>query len=269
MAARVVTTTRRTSGRSVRVSQGEERGLAAISAHNTPRGHTTMSGEKINGTPPSRVDAGAVPGAQPEDEHERILGEISHELGNFFHKLYYWTEFLEEKRAEVADGTAVQMLGRTIRSLEQFLRTSLDYFHPVDLACVPMPARDVLGALVGPLRAQLNGTPVTVADDTDVTSAILVDPSRLSQAWRILTRELLRRIGAESSVRIEVGRATCGSRPGIRIGFAVERAGDVIPVLDTAMDGVEWAFAERIVTLHGGEIIRAADDLALVLPVQS
>ena len=265
MPARVATTTRRTSGRSVRVSQGEERGLAAISAHNTPRAHTTMSGEKINGTPPSRGDAAA----QPEAEHERILGEISHELGNFFHKLYYWTEFLEEKRAEDADGTAVQMLGRTIRNLEQFLRSSLEYFHPVHLACVPMRAPDVLGALIGPLRAELNGTPVTVAEEAEPTSAILVDPARLSQAWRIVTRELLRRIGAGSGVRIEVGRASCGSRPGIRIGFVVERAGDVTPVLDTAMDGVEWAFAERIVTLHGGEIIRAADELALVLPLQS
>ncbi len=223
----------------------------------------------MNGAPASPVDAGTAPGPQPDAEHERVLGEISHELGNFFHKLYYWTEFLEEKRAAVADGTAVQMLERTIRSLEQFLRTSLEFFHPVHLACVPMPTPELLGALIGPLRAELNGTPVTVAEEPDATSAILVDPAHLSRAWMIVTRELLRRIGAESSVRIEVRRASCGSRPGIRIGFAVERAEDVTPVLDTTMDGVEWAFAERIVTLHGGEIVRDANALVLVLPVQS
>jgi len=269
MPARVATT-RRTSVPSVRVSQGEERGgLAAISAQNTPRGHTTMSGEKMNGTAPSRVDAGAARGAPPDAEHERVLGEISHELGNFFHKLYYWTEFLEEKRAEVADGTAVQMLERTIRSLEQFLRTSLEFFHPVHLACVSMPTTDLVGALIGPLRAQLNGTPVTIAEEPAATSAILIDPARLSQAWMIVTRGLLRQIGAGSSVRIEVRRASCGGRPGIRIGFSVAHAEGVTPVLDTTMDGVEWAFAERIVTLHGGEINRDAGDLVLVLPVQS
>ena len=31
---------------------------------------------------------------------ERVLAEIAHELGNFFHKLYYWAEFLQEKRAD-------------------------------------------------------------------------------------------------------------------------------------------------------------------------
>ena len=262
-------TARRTSVRSVRVSQGEERGLAAIPAQHAPHGHTTMSGEKINGTAPSRTDASVDPGMQPDATHERVLGEISHELGNFFHKLYYWTEFLEEKRAAAADGTAVQMLERTIRSLEEFLRTSLGYFQPVSLACVPMPTPELLGALVGPLRAQLNGTLVTVADAPEVAGAILIDPARLSQAWAIVTRELLRRVGAESRVRIEVRRAACGDRPGIRIGFAVEHAEGATPVLDTTMDGVEWAFAERIVALHGGAIVRDADDFALVLPVQS
>src|SRR5262249_61906932 len=30
--------------------------------------------------------------------HDRVLAEISHELGNLFHKLYYWAEFLQERR---------------------------------------------------------------------------------------------------------------------------------------------------------------------------
>ena len=28
---------------------------------------------------------------------DRILGEISHEMGNYFHKLYYWTEYLRDR----------------------------------------------------------------------------------------------------------------------------------------------------------------------------
>src|SRR5262245_2051455 len=30
---------------------------------------------------------------RPSVAEERVLAEISHELGNFFHKLYYWAEF--------------------------------------------------------------------------------------------------------------------------------------------------------------------------------
>ena len=42
---------------------------------------------------------------------ERVIAEIAHELGNYFHKLYYWAEFLQEKRAASrADATAAQML---------------------------------------------------------------------------------------------------------------------------------------------------------------
>src|SRR6476660_6757591 len=61
---------------------------------------------------------------------EKVLAEITHELGNFFHKLYYWSDYLKEKPArKSSDSTATQMLERTIKNLEDFLKVSLDYFH--------------------------------------------------------------------------------------------------------------------------------------------
>lgn len=275
MPARIATRViRRKPAQSVRRSGGGVRGLAAIPGDTTPSGSTTMPAEKINGTPP-RTAAAMAPSSDAAiravDGHERVLGEISHELGNFFHKLYYWAEFLQEKRPPAEDGTGAQMLERTIRSLEDFLRSALEFFHPVQLACLPMPAADVASALVGPLRARLNGTPF-VMDACGSGGTILVDPARLSQAWSILTRVLLRRVGPGSRVRLVVHEAACGSRSGVRFGFAIEGGEAAAPTLDTAMDAVEWAFAERIVALHGGELVRGASEgaeaLAIVLPSQ-
>src|SRR5262245_59259437 len=42
---------------------------------------------------------------------ERVLGEIAHELGNFFHKLYYWSDFIktDAEAAKGADSTVGHM----------------------------------------------------------------------------------------------------------------------------------------------------------------
>src|SRR5262245_35553570 len=69
------------------------------------------------------------------ESEERVLAKIAHQLGNCFHKLYYWTEFLQEKRADHAsEATAVQMLTRTVGNLEEFLKGALEYFRPVKLS---------------------------------------------------------------------------------------------------------------------------------------
>src|SRR5437867_6116827 len=96
---------------------------------------------------------------------EKVLSEIAHELGNFFHKLYYWSDYLKEQPAGApTESTAAQMLERTIKNLEDFLKVSLDYFHPTRLSLMRMAIPDVVGGLLSQVRAQLNGTPITVSD---------------------------------------------------------------------------------------------------------
>src|SRR5205807_3014334 len=90
---------------------------------------------------------GARAGASLVPIQEKVIAEIGHELGNFFHKLYYWSDFLQDKPArQSADATAVQMLERTIRNLEEFLKVSLEYFHPTQLACMRMGAVELVDA---------------------------------------------------------------------------------------------------------------------------
>src|SRR5262249_21076247 len=58
--------------------------------------------------------------------HDRVLAEISHELGNLFHKLYYWAEFLQERRGDHAsDPPAVQMPTQARGRPEEFLKGAL------------------------------------------------------------------------------------------------------------------------------------------------
>src|SRR5712691_8808179 len=105
-----------------------------------------MSASKYPSSPRRKLGPLAVrPAARRPEQvavavvQERVLAEIRHELGNFFHKLYYWSDYLKEKPVrQPADSTATQMLERTIKNLEDFLKMSLEYFHPTQLAFTRM-----------------------------------------------------------------------------------------------------------------------------------
>jgi len=205
---------------------------------------------------------------------EKVIAEIGHELGNFFHKLYYWSDFLQDKPArQSADATAVQMLERTIRNLEEFLKVSLEYFHPTQLACMRMGAVELVDALLVQLRAQLNGTPVSIADAGDWRDGgIMVDPGRFSQALGVAVRQLVDQIGGESTLAIAIRRASRDGHPGLEVDLRLNRPSEAPALLQTGAAGMAWAVAEKIVMLHGGELLQSTIDpeaksLTLFLPL--
>jgi hypothetical protein len=182
---------------------------------------------------------------------ERVLAEIAHELGNFFHKLYYWAEFLQEKRADhSSEATAAQMLTQTVGGLEEFLKGTLDYFRPLKLSPVQMPLADIVAGMVVQLRAQLHGWPVRVSDQGGWEQrAVLIDPARLPAVFLAVGRRLTERAPAGTGVHVGLE----SSSDGIEAVFRVEgRFGT--PGFQTAASCVEWALAERIVALHGGRL---------------
>src|SRR5262249_59716772 len=136
--------------------------------------------------------------------HDRVLAESSHELGNLFHKLYYWAEFLQERRGDHAsDAPAVQMLTQTVGSLEEFLKGALDYFRPLKLSPVRMAVSDLIAGMVIQLRSQLLGWPVRVSDaGTWDQHSVLVDPVRLPTVLLAAGRRLTERAPAGSGVHI-------------------------------------------------------------------
>lgn len=215
--------------------------------------------------------------AVPVLVEEKVLAEIAHELGNFFHKLYYWSDYLKEHtpRKSPADSTAAQMMERTIKNLEDFLKLSLDYFHPLQLSFIRMRVGEVVQALLGQVRAQLNGTPARVEQDEEWPSdEILVDPSHLSRAFEVTLRHMTKQVGAGSAARIVATRSFRGSRPGVELCFHLERASESSPLFRTSEAGVEWAVAQKVVALHGGELQERTDgpgdkSLVIFLPLCS
>jgi signal transduction histidine kinase len=223
----------------------------------------TMSASKyphVQGREPAeRVPpaAAAAESGAPVLVQEKVLAEITHELGNFFHKLYYWSDYLKERPPrKSADSTAAQMLERTIRNLEDFLRVSLDYFHPTQLSFMRMPAGEVVEGLLCQVRAQLNGTPLTFSDAGGFGSEqVMVDPSQLSRAFEVALRHLTKQIGPDSALRIGIERSIRRDCPGVEVGFQLHEPNEASPLFRTSEAGVEWAVAQRVVSQHGGELL--------------
>jgi hypothetical protein len=224
-----------------------------------------MSGDKCRSAAPVEPEISVSTATRPDHTassiaaQEHVLADVSHELGNFFHKLYYWADYLQEKRPRrSADATATQMLEQTIRNLEQYLKAAVEYFHPVQLSCMAMPVPDVAAAVLAQVRGQLNGTPLTVSDLEPWQGAtISIDPGRFSQALGVAMRRIVEQIGGETMVQIHIARGTCGGTPGLQILLELENPNAASPLFHAAAAGVEWAVAEKIVALHGGALSEA------------
>jgi len=195
---------------------------------------------------------------------EKVLAEISHELGNFFHKLYYWSDYLKDGPArKTADSTAAQMLERTIKNLEDFLKVSLDYFHPTQMSFTRMSVGELVEGLLFQVRSHLNGTPVTVADAgawRSGPSEVLVDPGHLSYAFEVAVRHLKKQVGPESSITVGIERTVPRDSAGLEVAFHLRQPNEASPLFRTAEAGVEWAVAERFVALHGGELLERSEE---------
>lgn len=224
-----------------------------------------------------RATAGAVrphagserqPPAALDELARGALGEIRHELGNFFHRLYYWIDRLEDSRA--ADGeSAVRMLETTARTLEAFLTTTLEYLHPITLAPVPMSAADAVAGL----RMRLPGCVDPAGDPSALrlTGTLRVDPALLPE---VLAAGVERVIGpGQPSVPLRLDARTWGdgATRGVLLELRCVRPaprGDAPPPAACAL---RWARAQRIALLHGGWLAeRAANDgsptIAIFLP---
>ena len=220
--------------------------------------------------------------ARPADQgtmvlvQEKVLSEIAHELGNFFHKLYYWSDYLKEKPDGVpTEGTATEMLERTIKNLEDFLKVSLDYFHPTHLSLMRMAIPDIVNGLLSQVRAQINGTPVSVSEGAAWDGeGVMIDPGHLSQALGVAVATLVKQIGPESSVHVGIERSAWTDGHWLEVAFELRRPSDPSPLFRTSRAGVEWAVAQKVVALHGGELVECSGadgtkTLAISLPLSS
>jgi len=193
---------------------------------------------------------------------ERVLAEITHELGNFFHKLYYWSDYIKSdgEGAKKTDSTAGQMLERTIANLEDFLKCALEYFYPIKLNFTKIAVAELLDGFMMHLTAHLNGNEVRVSrDEIGEPATILVDPARISQAFRIALHKVHEDLKSGGALTVSMGRGSRREFPGLEMQLAVEPKVPPSPLFRTAEAGVEWAVAQKLIELHGGEIIEQYD----------
>jgi len=217
-------------------------------------------------------DGSPTPAANGARELSRadVFADISHELGNFFHRLYYWSELVrtpEEGRA--LEPEVGEMLTRTIGGLEGFLGRAFAYLYPTDLSPVRMTASDLVTGLATHLRAALPGVPVEVVDLSGAGPVSLVDPGRFSTVAQVIAHRVATRSIDGDTIAVVVD---AGGRPGIVVlAVSVRAARPTSGAQASTLPTLDWALAEMIVNQHGGELRMGAEysdpTVILQLPV--
>ena len=178
---------------------------------------------------------------------DRILGEISHEMGNYFHKLYYWTEYLRDHRSQT-DGTAVDMLETTVERLEHFMRMILEYFAPARLSFTRLRAED----LVAGLGSRLQGRHLILEGDPEVrTTQVLADAGLIGHAMRTVFEVAVATLIDENEMTISLVPSQRREFRGIEFEFQTGRGA---PPQKALARGIEMAVAEKFIQMHGGEV---------------
>lgn len=231
-------------------------------------GSVGASDERGEGTDVS-AGSGYEPGFGLPDD--RVLAELSHELGNHFHKLRYWIDYLKtQHKAADSQGeaaTAVHMLETSVENLEIFLRMTLEYFSPARLSFTRLRIEELLRGLSGRLpgrRLAIDGL------DRWGATEVFVDPSRINHVVRTVFERVMRTLVEEEEMRIRLEPANRGEFEGVEIEFY---AGCTVTPCSKLMTGIEMAVAEKFLKVHGGELFEKRSGttacLAMFLPLYS
>jgi hypothetical protein len=202
---------------------------------------------------------------------EAVVHDLSHELGNYFHKLFYWTDYIKSGATDDGSGACPgEMLEDVVHRMQAFLNVALEYFQPAELRGVPVSGADVAGALESLLRGAGGEAAVEVVCDEDAGAArLVIDPTRLSSGLRLAAR-LLSGPGC-AALRAHVRTSERAGRDVLEIELSVDGPGE--PDARPSHRVVEWAVAGRMIELHGGELStneeRRGAGCLLTLPLAS
>ncbi len=202
---------------------------------------------------------------------DRIIGEIAHEMGNYFHKLYYWTDYLRQGQVQQgasggveADIAALDMLEGTVERLDRFMRMILEYFSPARLCFNKMSGADLVAAL----ERRLPGRQLRLVGIEDWRqSNVLADPGLIGHAIRTVFERVASSLLDEDEMVI---RLTCSRRRefrGLEIAFEAGIGGTTETDLTS---GIEMAVAEKFFQMHGGELFERIEGrraLVVFLPI--
>jgi len=207
-------------------------------------------------------------GGDQQVAEERLLAEIRHELGNFFHKLYYWAEFIREDTGGGADSTAAEMLERTIGDFEEFIRVTLEYFSPVRLSFVRVSVSQLLDSLVGAGGCERVSPEVGVSGKATAEDAtLLVDPGYISRAFAITFARMRGQFKDDSPLALSVKPANRNGFSGFEVSISTDHRHPSSLLLRPAAAGVQWAVARKLFEMHGGEMVEEKENRGQVQAV--
>lgn len=185
---------------------------------------------------------------------EAVVHDLSHELGNYFHKLFYWTDCIRSGVTDAEAGKSpTDALDETLHRLQGFLTLALAYFEPAVANGIPMTGMDVAKAFEALLRGENPGAAIELECSSAVADAALhVDTARLSTGFRTIAHLL--GAGAGTSLRLQADVvAPDAKKRGLRLSLTATGC-SAEAAARRAQRVVEWAVAARMVELHGGEL---------------
>jgi hypothetical protein len=197
---------------------------------------------------------------------DRILGEISHEMGNYFHKLYYWTDYLKTRSGagQQTDAGAADMLVATVERLERFMRMILEYFAPARLCFHRLTAGDLLAGLSNRLSGR---TLKVVGLDEWGETSVMADPALIGHAIRTVFERVATTLLDEDEMVVRLTSSKRSGFAGIDIEF---EAGGGLAASTHLTQGIEMAVAEKFLQMHGGEVFERNEggrSLIVFLPI--
>ena len=177
------------------------------------------------------------------------FAEIRHEVGNYFHKLYFLAEQLAASGAGPAEPAPDgDELTATLRRLEAFLALAHELSRPLTLSASLMPVGDAVAGLAALARGgDARDVTVTAPADWD-GAALAVDTVQLPAAFRAL---IAAATAAAAVLRFDATPAVRDDRAGVEMLVTPATP----PTGDAPADAiVRWAVADRIVASHGGAL---------------
>jgi signal transduction histidine kinase len=177
------------------------------------------------------------------EEQQRVLSEVSHDLANRFHRSYYFLELLGEALNSSGDGAAslLEKLRGTVEELESMTRRALDYMRPMELRTLRVRLSDLTASMrqyAGLRDFELRG------EDKAGACEVEVDPARISEALAFVCRAATEGDETKDPMVVEL----LGGNP---VGLRVYRLSGAPAAAATTLT---LALTSRIARLHGGAL---------------
>jgi len=182
--------------------------------------------------------------ASVQEEQERVLAEVAHDLANRFHRYYYYQELGVQSLGD-APAEARQLLGKaleTVEGIESLTRTAMAFLRRMELHTILIRADDVVGSL----RQHLNDRTLEVVSAFPSGSTMVaVDPSRLGEVLSTCCRILLARSADGVPLHLELAGDGC-----LELRLSIPSSSPIPAGPDLSL-----AMVSKILSLHGGALV--------------